>query len=418
MRSKVYLIIGVLVMGLVACNLAQLTTIATGTPVPVANSPTPVANTPISIIASPTPMPTDTNMPLPTPPGVPVVSSPALVHISFQDASHGWGVASDGSGSILRTVDGGTTWQNVTPPGLTGIGLTTGLSVLDLNTAWVLVPNADFFTGLLYHTTDAGLTWTSVDAPFGGGYLQFLDLSTGLALADRSAAAGSQGVEMFQSSDGGATWLSVFNDDPNRADSSNSLPLGGIKNGMTFLDANNGWVTGSRPVDGEVYLFATNDGGIDWAMQNIPLPAGYAAYQYLPQAPVFFGNDGFLPLIIDLSTTTVLTFYTTHDGGATWTGNPTNVSSLVAPGHYAFADALNGWCWDGSTNLYVTTDGALTWTKIATSLNLGDRLSQLEFVPGASGGFIGWALTGLDDAGHTQLYKTTDNGSTWTPLIP
>jgi photosystem II stability/assembly factor-like uncharacterized protein len=418
MRSKVYLIISVLVLAMGACNLAQPAAIGTGTPVPVTNSPTPVAPSPIPPTASPTPIPTDTNTPLPTPPGVPFGPSPTLVHISFHDANNGWGVASDGGGSILRTVDGGTTWLNVTPPGLTGIGISTRLSVLDLNTAWVLVPNADFFTGKLYRTSDAGLTWTSADAPFGGGYLQFLDLSTGLALADLGAGAGSQGVEMFQSSDGGATWLSVFNDDPSRSDSSNSLPLGGIKNGMTFLDANNGWVTGSRPVDGEVYLFATNDGGIDWAMQNIPLPAGYAAYQYTPQAPVFFGNDGFLPLIIDLSTTTAFTFYTTHDGGATWTGDPTNVSSLVAPGHYAFADALHGWCWDGSTNLYITIDGALTWSKIPTNLDLSDRLSQLEFVPGTAGQFTGWALTSVDDAGHSQLYKTTDNGTTWTPLIP
>ena len=52
-------------------------------------------------------------------------------------------------------------------------------------------------------------------------------------------------MELFQTSDGGATWLSVYNNDPTRPDSSNSLPLSGIKNGMTFLDANTGWVTGT-----------------------------------------------------------------------------------------------------------------------------------------------------------------------------
>jgi hypothetical protein len=36
----------------------------------------------------------------------------------------------------------------------------------------------------------------------------------------------------------------------------------------------------------------------------------------------------------------------------------------------------------------------------------------LEFVPG----FTGWALTQLDNAGHSQLYRTTD-GMNWTPLI-
>jgi photosystem II stability/assembly factor-like uncharacterized protein len=403
MHSRIFLIIGVLVLAMGACTPAQPTVSVTGTPV--------------SITDTSAPLPTATNMPLPTPLGVPV-ASPALIHIAFQDANNGWGVASNGGGSILRTGDGGTTWVNVTPPGLTGIGYSTDLSVLDINTAWVQVPNADFFTGTLYRTSYGGLTWTSVGVQFGGANIQFLDASTGLALADRGAGAGSNSVEMYQTSDGGATWLSVFNNDPTRPDSSNSLPLSGIKNGMTFLDANTGWVTGTRPMDGDVYLFITHDGGISWEQQSIPLPAGYATYQYMPQAPIFFGSDGFLPLTIYLSGSTGFTFYTTHDAGTTWTGDPTNANSMVPPGRYAFADALHGWCWDGGTNLYFTADGAQTWSGTLTSLDLSDRLSQLEFVPGPAGGFTGWALTSVDDAGRTQLYKTTDNGVTWTALIP
>jgi photosystem II stability/assembly factor-like uncharacterized protein len=403
MRSRIFLITGVLVLALGACTSTQQIVSPTSTPVPVTNTSTP--------------LPTATNIPLPTLPGVPAVS-PALVHIAFQDANNGCGIASNGGGSILRTVDGGSTWVNVTPPGLSGIGYSTGLNVINVITAWVLVANPDFFTGKLYHTSDGGLTWTSFDVPFGGGSLQFLDSTTGRILADRGAGAGSQVVEMFQSSDGGATWLSVFNNDPTRSDSSGSLPLGGIKNGMTFLDANTGWVTGSRPMNGDVYVFNTKDGGIDWAQQNIPLPAGYSAYQYMPQAPVFFGNDGFLPMMIYLSNTPDLIFFTTHDGGATWNGDPVNAASNLMPCSYAFADALHGWCWDGSTTIHSTTDGTQTWSSMSTSLDLSGRLSQLVFVPGTAGVYTGWALTGQDNGGSTQLYKSVDNGATWTPLIP
>ena len=56
--------------------------------------------------------------------------------------------------------------------------------------------------------------------------MQFLDADTGRALAGRGAGAGSEAVELFQTSDGGASWTSVFHDDPGQAGSSDSLPLG------------------------------------------------------------------------------------------------------------------------------------------------------------------------------------------------
>jgi photosystem II stability/assembly factor-like uncharacterized protein len=403
MRSKIYLILCLLVLVLEACTPSQPTVSVTGTPVP--------------FHPSSTPSPTATNIPLPTPPGEPAVS-PSLIRIAFQDNNNGWGIASNSGGSILRTSDGGTTWLNITPPGLTGIGYSTGLSILNVTTAWVLVPNADYFTGKLNRTSDGGLTWTSFDVPFGGGMIQFLNTSTGRLLADRGAGAGSQVVEMFQSSDGGATWLSIFNNDPSRPDSSGSLPLSGIKNGMTFLDANIGWVTGTVPVNGEIYFYNTQNGGLDWAMQTIPLPVSYETYMYLPQSPLFFGIDGFLPLTISLSNTTSSTFYVTHDSGATWIGDPANPASLVPPGRYAFADGLHGWSWDGSSSVYFTIDGAQTWTSIPSTLDLSQKLAQLEFVPGTAGEFTGWALTSVDDAGRTQLHKTIDNGATWIALIP
>jgi len=406
MRSLLILVfIYMLVLAMGACTPAQ----------PPAN----LASVPITIINTPVPTKTTTGTPLLPLPDLPIFQAPTLLSIEFQDANQGWGIAANDDGYLLRTVNGGTTWLNATPPGLTGVGYSTNLSVLDVNTVWMLVPNVDFFTGILFRTIDGGLTWASVAVPFGGAGIQFLDASTGRVLAGRGVGLGSNAVEMYQSSDGGATWISVFKNDPNRADSSDSLPMSGIKNGMIFLDTNTGWVTGTRPVDGEVFLFGTHDGGVSWSLQSIPLPPSYETYQYMPQAPVFFGSDGFLPLLIYLPGTTGFTFYTTHDGGTTWTGDPTNPNRMVrSPGQYAFADALHGWCWDGGSNLYFTIDGAKTWGGKVISLDLSERLSQLEFVPGTDGQFTGWALTSLDDDGHSQLYQTIDMGGSWIPLIP
>jgi photosystem II stability/assembly factor-like uncharacterized protein len=411
MSLKKILAGSMLVLVMTSCNLVQLP--PTSTPASSTNSPTPSI-----ILATITPALTTESTPPATPLNMPAVSSPSLIHIVILDANNGWGIASNGSGYIVRTADGGTTWQNTTPIGLTGIGLSTTLNVLDINTAWVLIPNADFFTGTLYRTSDGGLNWTSFSVPFGGGSLQFLDKNTGRVMADLGAGAGSQAVEIFQTSDGGATWLSVYNNDPTRPDSSNTLPLSGIKNGMTFLDANNGWVAGTRPVDGEIYIFVTHDGGVSWEQQAIPLPAGFSSYLYMPQSPVFFGSDGFLPLGILKNSSTDFTFFTSHNGGSSWSGDPTNTNMVIRQGLYSFADSLHGWSWDGGTTLYATSDGSQSWSTKTTNVDLSGRLIQLVFVPGTGGQYIGWALTGLDDAGHSQLYKTTDNGGTWDPLVP
>jgi photosystem II stability/assembly factor-like uncharacterized protein len=404
MKSGLFLPILALVLG--ACTAGP----ATAVPHPT--------DTPATQVVSVTDTPRTTDTVTPIPPALPGVTFPALIHIDFQDANHGWGIAVNDNGYILRTVDGGTTWLNATPPNLGSIGSSASLYVLNVNTVWVLVPGPDYFTANLYHTRDGGATWTSNPVPFGDAHLQFLDASIGRALADRGALAGSQAVELYKTSDGGATWTSAFHNDASQPGSSDSLPLSGIKNGLTFLDANTGWVTGSIAEAGNVFLYATHDGGISWAQQGLSLPIGYEAYRYIPQAPIFFGQDGYLPLTIYESGMTTLTFYVTHDGGATWTGDPTDAARVIMPGYFAFADILHAWSWDGGTTLYSTGDGAQIWNVLPTGLDLSGKLHQVEFVPAGSNRFVGWALTIVDETNHSQLYKTKDNGATWTPVIP
>ncbi len=403
----------VVAVGLAACSPS----IGQATPSALAATNTPPATIPPARVSASTPTPVPSASVTPIPPSLPVLASPVLARVAFQDENNGWGIAINNDGHVLRTIDGGRTWLDATPPGTGSIGFSTVLEVLNASNVWVLVPAADYFSGTLYHTGDGGATWTSNPVPFGGGFFQFLDDHTGRALADREARAGSEAVELFQTSDGGASWVSVFHNDASQAGSSDSLPLEGIKNGMTFLDASTGWVTGSTPKPGEVYLYVTRDGGASWSKQSPPLPTGYEAYLYTTQPPVFFGQDGFLPLLVTLTDRVDLTFYTTHDGGLTWGGDPDNPKMTIRPGLAAFADALHGWSWDGGPSLHLTSDGAQTWSSIHASPDLGGNLSQLQFVPTTNGAFTGWALTRVDESGKSRLYHTT-NGSEWIPLNP
>jgi photosystem II stability/assembly factor-like uncharacterized protein len=387
---------------LAACNLPS------GSSLPPATSlPDPATPTIEALLATPT-----AAGPLPVPER-PTLSAPALLQIAFQDEYNGWGLAQD---AILRTVDGGRTWFDLTPPEAIAIGYTSTLAVADALHAWLLVPNEDYLTGMLFRTTDGGLRWDAVPVPFGSGSLQFLDDTTGRMLADRGAAAGSQAVELFQSSDGGLSWVSVYHNDPARAGTGNSLPLGGTKTGMTFRDAATGWVTGSRPMDGDVYLFLTRDGGSSWSQQSLPLPAGYETSQFVTSPPIFFHLAGILPVRIYPPDRPVeLTFFWTTDGGETWNGDPRQAAAAIdSSALYSFVDAVRGFAWDGGARLFVSQDGALTWEPDPTSLDLYGRLVQVQFVPPATG----WALTLVDETGHSALYQTTDGGLHWTALFP
>lgn len=358
-----------------------------------------------------TPLPPTTLTRLP--PALPPVIAPQLVRIEFQDEQDGWGIANNAGGMLVRSVDAGSTWLNASPPGIAEIGSSAVLTVLNPDTAWVLVPGVDFFSGTLYKSIDGGVTWDSSPVPFGGAFMQFLDEKTGRALAERGASAGSEAVEMFQTSDGGASWVSVFHNDPNLPGASDSLPLAGIKNGMRFFDANIGWVSGSSPAAGEADLYLTRDGGASWAKQSLPLPAGSSGTQFLPQAPVLFGLQAYLPVLAYLPGRVELAFYGSQSGGLTWMGA---AGPAIPPGLSAFADAQHVWCWDGGPTLYFSTDGTHTWQSANPGLDLSGRLSQLQFVPASAGSFSGWALTRPDEAGHSQLYHTLD-GINWAPLI-
>ena len=355
------------------------------------------------------PAATDTASPVPatataTVPSLPIVASPAIQFLDMLDVNNGWALT---DAAVVRTTDGGTTWYNATPAGLSGAP--TSPFFLDATTGWVAVSGADPTNGTLYRTTDGGITWTSGAVPFGGGSIKFVDAMHGWELIGLSAGMFHQAVAVFRTSDGGTTWTQVLIDDPNVSGSSDSLPLEGDKNGITALDANRGWVTGTQPSDDFIYIYATQDGGTTWAHQNLTIPIGYSGAQTSADLPVFFGtSDAVLPVLL-FATNTGSDFYVSHDGGQTWT-----VTTPVAQGGFlAVASAADFFVWDGSAPLNVSHDAGASWSTVTPNVNIKDNMVSMQFVNATTG----WALTS-DVSYHRMLYKTTDSGATWNVLIP
>lgn len=332
------------------------------------------------------------------------VVTPTLTRIDMLDENNGWGLTYQ---SVLRTVNGGKQWMDVTPPGIGGTAGPLGF-FLDVNSAWILVPNGqDFTSGLLYRTGDAGKTWTSVKVPFSGGSLQFLDQKHGWVLFATDCGAGSCGGGLFRSSDGGETWTELIKIDQNSIDNPKALPLVGDKTGIAFADLSHGWVTGVEPVDNYAYLFATLDGGSTWQHQELSLPQSSKPAQLAIDPPHFISQeDGLLPVSIFGGDKIDTIFYATQDGGMTWT--PT--TPVEISGVYAFISMQDIWVWDGVT-LMVTQDGGKTWAGITPNVNLSQIITQIDFVTKDTG----WVIT-MDADGKGQLLKTQDGGKTWAPV--
>jgi photosystem II stability/assembly factor-like uncharacterized protein len=367
-------------------------------------------------VLNPTVTPSEEVIPTPVIQTTPLVSAPPLEGlpnvvpadistIHMLDLQNGWMITNS---YVLRSMDGGVTWHDVTPHGASALGFGTGASFLDSNRGWILVadPNDPVNAGTLYHTTDGGVDWDRTPVPFGGGDIHFLDDASGWMMLPADVGAGNMAVKFFQTTDGGKNWSQVFSNLPTDADSNKSLPYGGIKSGFTPLSLQEAWASGQSYASNDFYLYHSTDGGHTWQKAEDPIPkTGEAMYQIQP--PVFFDQEtGILPMSIGSEGSNTL-FLRTQDDGATWTMG----AAVAGSGRYSVTSLNDIFVWFGD-ELSVSHDGGQTWTTITPNVNLSDTLSQFQFVDAQTG----WA-TASDASGHASLYKTTDGGHTWSAQI-
>ncbi|HJS17134.1 MAG TPA: NBR1-Ig-like domain-containing protein [Anaerolineales bacterium] len=348
--------------------------------------------------------PTATFTPTPSTGSGTVVPSPLIQKLFMQDASNGWAI---GNPYVLRTMDGGATWYNVTAPGVASVQ---NAFFQNSSKGWALATLADSGMPALFRTTSGGSTWTSYsNLPFNGGYLQFLDDMNGFVLSGEPSGMQRHAVQLYQTSDGGATWTLKYANDPSQPN--NSLPFSGHKNGMAFHDTGRGWVGGDIPTPGFVYLYRTENSGVSWSQQPLALPAGYGSAGITTTAPSFFGpNDAVLPVWMGLDVgKRDLYLYVTHDAGTTWThstgfarmGRNTDILSV--------RDAFS---WNEAGFIHVTNDSGANWRQVTPNVNFGESIRDMDFVSASTG----WMLD-VGDNGNIALYRTADGGATWTLLF-
>ena len=264
----------------------------------------------------------------------------------------------------------------------TGVSLR-GLAVVDTKVVWA--SGAD---GTVLRTVDGGVTWERVPCPDAAGRdlrdVAAFDARTALVMAvDRPA-------RIWRTTDAGASWTLVLDHDAD----------GAFLDSITFADDRHGFTWGD-PVDGAFLAFATDDGGLTWQrIDSMPAPddgeAGFAA-----SGSCIAMVDGAIHVATGGTRTRCLT--SRDGGATWTTADWPLAAGAASTGAFAlaFADAEHGVVVGGdylapelgTGNAAFTTDGGRTFAAPTGAAPPGYRSGVAPF---GGGTWIAVGPTGTD----------------------
>lgn len=276
-----------------------------------------------------------------------------------------------------------------------------GISAVDDRTAWASGSN-----GTVLRTIDGGTTWALIPVP-GAEKTDLRDIEA--FGPDEAVVMGvDRPARIYRTTDGGRTWtLAYFDDTP-----------GIFLDGLAFFDERNGLAVGD-PMDGRFFVITTADGGAAWTpLPADSRPAareGEAAFAASGTSLAVWGRDR-----IWLGTGgSAARVWRSEDAGLHWDAVPSGLlEGIASAGSFsvAFLDGRSGIVVGGdyraetaaSGNAATSADGGRTWVPLGEGRPGGFR-EAAAFVPGARPPVaVAVGPSGSD--------LSRDLGRTWTPI--
>ena len=305
-----------------------------------------------------------------------------LYKVNFINNNLGFiGSSSTTTGRLLRTTNGGSSWDNITA-NIAGLdGTVRGLHFLDANTGWI--SNS---TGKIFKTIDGGASGSMVyyiGSTTATIYeVKFSDANTGYAI--------SSAGRVLNSTDGGTSWTLT--------------QTSAVKNlyGLGILGVYTEDVAPPILVGGDAGTIIKSLDGVNWQVDF------YAASQEILQRAAFPSET--VGYTVGGSITTGAEsgdILKTTNGGTTWT------KLALDPGYRIYSvffltENLGYIGVRGPTGVYKTTDGGQNWQMLNTGTGTSTTLVyDIKFYDQN----LGFALY---QSG--QVARTSDAGATWAPI--
>ena len=330
------------------------------------------------------------------------------------------GIIVGDTGFVGITSDGGVTITPVTS-GVPTNQRCQSISFGDASTGYIAAGAASGSAGTIIKTTDGGATWTTV-------FTTTNPVTSLVAINPLVVHAVLQNGGVLNTTDGGLTW-------------STPVPgtVGNPTLGMSFLDSMTGFVVGSAGK-----ISKTTDGGTTWA----PLPppqTNFAFFEmkiisaveiYAVGAPDFLYKSTDLgstwtplPIIPVSGVSDTLVFYSLEkqgslltmsgdfgviaqstDGGMTWTSNNFLLTTALM---FDIQEVPNT-----STVVAVGRQRTISTRQVLRSTDMGDSWSAIDVPVNTDLQAVSFVDSQLGYACGTnsQVLKTTDAGLTWAPV--
>ncbi|HEX5070223.1 MAG TPA: hypothetical protein VFV78_08390 [Vicinamibacterales bacterium] len=299
--------------------------------------------------------------------------------------------ASGSRNTVLRSVDGGSTWRVLPNPAADGKALDyRDIDAVGENVAYVLsIGNGS--DSRIFKTTNAGESWTTqftnatADAFFDA--MAFWDANNGIAVSDAVNGA----FVIVNTRDGGRSWAPVAAD---------RLPAALPNEGAFAASGTNVAVYGSDRVwfgtgaAARARVLRSTDRGRSWQIAETPLRSGPSAGIYSiafrdAQHGIIVGGDYTKP------TEAIDNVAITSDGGKTWRlvkerglGGFRSVVAYVPKSRASYVAV-------GPSGADISTDDGRTWTPIE-----GPGFDTFSFAPGRT---IGWGSGARGAIGRLDL---------------